>query len=285
MTKKGYQKRLPKVLPDAGPRPVVPAPRVPAPRASAEGTAEGTAVVAPEAEPIEPDEHHARASADRHRWSTGWIVAVVLGGSALCGIAAFLLVGGLLHSESDRPAGGTNASSPTEPDSSSVVSTVLPNGDVVVRQRIRAIRPIRLLRLELPPAAGGEGVSATQVEVVADGNTAFGRSTITDASATYIFAPATDVRIRYRLTGVVQLSESAPGRALAVATTLGVRYAPRVARETRVVHAAEVLMLACGRSPDEPPVPCGEPDGDGRWRVELTGQRVDDRVVAQLTLG
>ena len=68
-------------------------------------------------------------------------------------------------------------------------------------------------------------------------------------------------------------------------TSLAVRYVPRVERETRVVRASEVLVLACSPSTGEPPEPCGKPDGDGEWRVDLTGQRVDDRVVAQLTLG
>ena len=87
---------------------------------------------------------------------------------------------------------------------------MLPSGDVVVRQRIRTVGPIRGLRLELPSVPGVEGVSASQVEVVADDNTALGPKTITDALATYVFAPATDVRIRYRLTGAVEIASRPP---------------------------------------------------------------------------
>lgn len=278
MTKKGYQKRLPTVLPDARPRPAVRAPRLPAPRVSAEAD--------PIPAVVEPDETVETVETDeRRRPSTGTWVAVVLAGLALVGVAGSLLVLALRDSGPDRPADGTDARGPIRSDTSYVVSEVRPNGDIVVRQRIRAARPMQLLHLDLPPGPGGEGVFARQVEIVADGEAVVGPATITDAFARYIFAPSTDVRISYRLTGAVELSESVPGRALAVVTSLDVRYAPRVARETRVVRAPEVLMLACSRSTEEPPVPCGEPDGVGRWRVDLTGARVDDRVVAQLTLG
>jgi hypothetical protein len=308
VTKKGYQKRLPKVLPDAGPRPVAPAPRVPAPRASTDAsapladpaeTAEPTETderVEP-AEPIEPvetdepagtvelDERRLRSSSERHRSSIGWLVAMVLACLVLSGVAGFLLVTALRDDDPARPAGGPVPTSPARSGTSQVVSEVRASGDVVVHQRIRTTRPIQLLRLELPLAPVGEGMTARQVEIVADGVAVVGPATITDEFATYTFSPATDVRVRYRLTGAVELSESAPGRALAVVTSLNVRYVPRVERETRVVRASEVLLLACSQSTDEPPVPCGERDGDGGWRVDLTGERVDDRVVAQLTLG
>lgn len=282
MTKKGYQKQLPTVPPAASPRPAVPAPRV-----SAEAEP-----IAPVVEPVqtfyhdENDETYPLQPAERRSPSTtGTVVALALVGLALLCIANFLLVRSLLDNGPDRPAGVGDASTRTRPDVSYVVSEVLPNGSVVVRQRIRAVQPVELLRLVLPLATGAEGVSASQVDVVADGVAILGPETITDGFASFSFAPATDVRVSYRLTGAVKLSESVPGRALAVVTSLDVRYGPRVERETRVVRASEVLMLACSRSPEETPVPCGEPDGDGRWRVDLTGQRVDDRVVAQLTLG
>jgi hypothetical protein len=270
MTKKGYQKRLPTVLPATSPRPAVPAPR-----ASPESDA-----VSPVVEPVEPGE-----TDDRGSPSTGTMIALVLAGLAVVGIAGFLLVPARVDNGPDLPAGVAGAGSPTGLDTSFVVSEVLPSGDVVVRQRIRSAKPVQLLRLELPLAPGAEGVSARQIDVVADGEAVVGPETIIGEYATFAFAPATDVRIHYRLTGAVERSESAPGRALAVVTSLQVQYAPRVERETRVVRASRVLLLACSRSPDEPPVPCGEPEGDSRWRVDLTGPRVDDRVVAQLTLG
>ncbi len=74
------------------------------------------------------------------------------------------------------------------------------------------------------------------------------------------------------------------GRALALATTLVVQHASRPASETRVVRAPEVLALACAASVDVAPVPCGRAEDPGQWSVQLTGDHVDDRVVAQLTV-
>jgi hypothetical protein len=213
------------------------------------------------------------------------MVAALLAGLALGGVIGVGLVGALQDRGPVRPAGTTDETSTAPPDTSYVVSEVLPSGVVVVHQRISATQPVRVLRLVLPTAAVTEGVSARQVDIVADGDPVVGPATITAGFATYTFAPATDVRIRYRLAGAVETSDSAPGRALAVVTSLDVRYDPMVERETRVVRASEVLQLACSSSPEEPPVPCGESDGAGRWRVDLTGESVDDRVLAQLTLG
>ena len=93
------------------------------------------------------------------------------------------------------------------------------------------------------------------------------------------------VEVTYRLSGAVERSDSADGRALALATTIDVRYPHRARSETRVVLAREVLALACTASADRPPVPCGQSSGADRWRVELDGREISSRVVAQLTLG
>jgi len=194
----------------------------------------------------------------------------------------------------DRPAepgpvsaAASGAPQVLAPNESYVETRVLASGDVVVRQWIRADAPLDRLRLALPEVQGTADLSATEVEVLADGAVVAGPATMTGGGdgATYTFAETADVQLSYVLAGAVERSDSAAGRALALATTLDVRYSPQTERETRIVHAPEVLSLACSASPEAPTAPCGQADGLDRWRVELTGPRVVDRVVAQITLG
>jgi hypothetical protein len=91
------------------------------------------------------------------------------------------------------------------------------------------------------------------------------------------------VQLLYRLNGAVSLSDSTTGRALALATSLDVRYSPRPRSETRVVIAPAVLSLSCTASATGELVPCGIQEGD-QWKVELKGPRIRDRVVAQVDL-
>jgi hypothetical protein len=289
--RKGYKNRLPTVLP--------PAPRA-APEQDATWPARGAPATpptpsprvvepirtTPPIEPVEP-QPAPQPAPERRSPALRVIVALALAGLAIGAIVGVVVVPRLLDDGPDRPAAADDAGAPAGlvADTSYVVSRVLPNGDVVVRQRIRTAEPIWLLRLTLPRVPGAGDMSARQVDLVADGDAVAGQATITDGTASYGFPPATEMLLSYRLTGAVRLSDSAPGRGLAMITTLDVQYSPRVERETRVVRAAEVLSLACSRSVEEAPVPCGEPDGDGRWQVELTGGRVVDRVMAQLNVG
>jgi len=336
MTKKGYQKRLPKVLPP----PVHAPPAVPAPRGSVEDSAreavqepvhepvrepvreaEPAPVQGPVREPVqepvrEPVEESvpvdvqvtppapaidtlparrkpapATAPPRRRRFAgqSVAVVALVLVGPLIAGlVGAFLL---LRPDEAQTPDVDPGAQRPPgvgsaslEADESYVETRVLPSGELVVRQRIRPDQPVRRLRLALPEVPGAEVLSAHGVEVVADGEPVDGDDILTDRAAEYVFDATTDVQVRYRLDGAVEFSDSVTGRALALATSLQVAYAPMAERETRVVSAAEVLSLACARTAAEPPVPCGEPSGDDRWSVELEDPRVTDRVMAQLNL-
>ena len=170
------------------------------------------------------------------------------------------------------------------PEESYVEARVRPGGDIVVQQWIRSEEPLRRVVLGLPEVSGAR-LSAVAVEVMADDVRVGGPRTITRGAATYAFEDSTDVRLRYRLTGAVLRTGSVTGRALALATTLDVDYRPRPARETRVVRAPAVLSLACASSGVESPVPCGSLEGLDQWRVDLTGPRVTDRVLAQVTLG
>lgn len=301
MTKKGYQRRLPTVLPT-----------VPSPRASPEQVklAQPVQPAAPvtRPEPVSaagpvvtrpaPERSYAPPGARESKpvpapvrrrvspWTAVGIGAAILVALVVGGILVASVVGG--PEDPAAESGSASAAPAAAPrvlagDEAYVESRVLADGDVVVRQWIRADEPLQRLRLRLPEVPG-VALSASEVEVVADGALVAGPATVTGLVATYTFEETTNVQVSYRLSGAVERSDSAAGRALAVATTLDVRYVPRPARETRIVRATEVLALACSPSPEVLPEPCGQADETGQWRVDLAGPRVVDRVVAQLTL-
>ena len=209
------------------------------------------------------------------------LIGLVLGG---------LAVAWVVDDARDPPAREPGSAAGLDPpgmlvtDESYAETQVRTNGDVIVRHWIQADEPLRRLRLVLPQVPGAEELSAKGIEVVADGALVNGPATLTGIGATYTFDKTTDVQVRYVLAGAVVRSDSAAGRALALATTLDLRYSPRPERGIRVVIAPEVLSLACSASPDAAPVPCGRAESIDQWRVELTGPRVDDRVMAQVTL-
>jgi hypothetical protein len=229
---------------------------------------------APEPEPSDPRDRRAKVALIALAW--------LVGGGAL---TYALLVG--LRDDPDGPAAAGSTDPPrTLARAEAYVDTrVLPAGDLVVRQWIRPGEPLTALGLELPDVPGADDLSADQVQVVADGVVAAGPGQVTAAGATYTFEESTSVLVTYRLQGAVQVSDSSAGRALALVTALDTAYDPRVERETRVVHGPEVLSLACSRRPDGAPEPCGRDGGDDEWQVDLSGDRVDDRVLAQLNLG
>lgn len=302
--KKQYKNRLPTVLP--------PAPRAapeseslpPAPPAEDDLPAESAQPEVTEPEVIEPEviepdviepvppaplpmstpERDApTGSGDRSR---ALLVGVLLLAPLLVVgvlLASWLTSGGTGTDEDD--AGPATGGEPIldAPDESYVEARVRSDGDIVVRHWIRAREPITRVVLTLPEVPGTE-LSAARVRVLADDLRSAGPSTLTTKAATYSFEESTDVELHYVLVGAVQRSTSATGRALAVATTLDVTYAPRPEKETRVVQAPAVLSMACADPASSTPEPCGSPQDAERWRVDLTGPDVLDRVLAQLTL-
>lgn len=167
-----------------------------------------------------------------------------------------------------------------------VRTKVLPSGDLLVTHWIESPELVFSVELAAPPITGTEDVTADQVRVTADGLKAFGPEQIRSGwSAKYAFVGAKSLEIRYRLTGVIQRSSSAPGRALAPMTALDVTFVPASQHVTRAVIAPEVLSLACSRPASFTPIkPCGTRGPDGEWTAELFGAAVDDQVIAQLTL-
>ncbi|RYB96389.1 hypothetical protein EUA06_02105 [Nocardioides glacieisoli] len=282
MTKKGYQKRLPTVL--------VPAPRA-VPRQ--ERVPEVQPPVQPEVQP-EPREvpHEQRPAPEASspaRSTTRKVVAASVLGLVVALVAGVGLVS-MLAGDEPSPEAGPRAVLTSPPPvligagESYVDLSVMANGDVEATQWIVAAEPIDRLRLDLPELAGAEEITASAVIVLADGEVVAGPDRITGRGATYALDAATDVQVSYRLTGAIVFSDSVTGRALA-APGMDAAYAPRSRSETRVVRGPGLLSLACGKPPAEQLVPCGQETSPEEWSVDLTGTEVEDRVVAQLTLG
>lgn len=170
-------------------------------------------------------------------------------------------------------------------DETFVRTRVLPSGDLQVTHWIDSTRLLLTVDLSVPGVTGAEGVSAHHVRVVADGRPVTGPDRITDAPGRFSLLGAHSVEVRYRLTGAVERSPSVPGRGLALVTSLDVQQEPAPVRVIRSILAPEVLSLACAPTTSQPaPQPCGAVDPGGGWTVELTGDRADDRVLAQVTL-
>jgi len=205
-------------------------------------------------------------------------VAAALVGVVAGGVVAWQVVG------PGQQSGTPTASLPIDgwpiAAESRAVTEVLPGGDLAVTHWIHAEDPIGELSLTLPELDGAE-VSATGVEVTADGRAASGPATVAPSGATYTFADATRIQVRYRMTGAVELSSSADGRGLATTTSLDV--SATQARDVRVVRSQEVLSLACA-DPGAQPLPCGVSEGDDQWRVELAGADAGNRVLAVVTV-
>lgn len=167
-----------------------------------------------------------------------------------------------------------------------VLTRTLPTGELHVTHWIESRQLMFRLELTLPQVADAEGLTADQVRVVADDRAAAGPDQIrSGGSSLYSFLGAKSLQINYRLTHAVARSASAPGRALAQISALDATYDPPSRRVTRAVTAPDVLSLACAPpAVESTPAPCGSRAAAGVWTVELTGSRVTERVIAQLSL-
>lgn len=232
---------------------------------------------APTAPPVSPPTGPAPRSGRQSRRTLA-LAAAALVGVVAGGVVAWQVVG------PGQQSGTPTASLPIDgwpiAAESRAVTEVLPGGDLAVTHWIHAEDPIGELSLTLPELDGAE-VSATGVEVTADGRAASGPATVAPSGATYTFADATRIQVRYRMTGAVELSSSADGRGLATTTSLDV--SATQARDVRVVRSQEVLSLACA-DPGAQPLPCGVSEGDDQWRVELAGADAGNRVLAVVTV-
>jgi hypothetical protein len=202
------------------------------------------------------------------------------------------LVASRMNGEGSSPATlssegrGAPPPQPLEADEAYVRTVVLPSGDLRVTHWIESSATLLDIGLSLPSVTGSAGVEARNVRVLADGRRVSGSARITTVSASYPLLGARSVQVRYRLKGAVERSgASAPGRALALLTALDVTLEPPPLRVTHALLASEVLSLACAPAAgDGAPEPCGALGADGGWTVERAGTRVDDRVLAQVSL-
>jgi len=212
--------------------------------------------------------------------------AAVAWGGAIAALVVALGAGVVVWRTSDDPSDRTGAPEFVQgwpaAGASRTVTEVAPDGVLEVTQRIHTTEPIGDLDLLLPEAPQASPVAVSDITVTADGRPGSGPSTLTFTRASYVFADATRILVRYRLSGAVELSASAAGRGLATTTALEVS-APQE-RDTRVVRAHAVLSLACARRVGVAAVPCGEEIDDRQWQVELTGDEVSTRVLAAVTV-
>ena len=299
MTKKGYQTRLPKVLPPRCRRRAPPT-RRPARGSRATRTGRGTRPRPARPRPARPRPARRRPARPPSRptpsrptplctprrqslrRSNDGAPRALLVGFALIGLVNLVVVGLILYAilgtdEEDgptaKPAGRCRTGATTRPRTSRTSRReAQSDGDLVVHQWIRGRRADR----PAPPRAP-DGAGRRRPVRDADrgrGRRSRGRRGRTGsmaARATYTFEDDPDVEVRYRLRARWSCSDSAPGRALALTTALDVTYTPRTQRARPGSSAPRRCCRWPAPRPAESPVPCGEDDGDGQWRVELDG--------------
>jgi hypothetical protein len=171
-------------------------------------------------------------------------------------------------------------------NSSFVRSNVLRSGDVVVTHWIHTGRPVDAVTLQAPRVIGlaPDAVSISGVVVAADGTRMPVSSAVRSTGPTTLAVlPADRLYVRYRLSGVVQVSGGAGERALARITALDVSTTSPMVRTTLTVGGAEVLALACTPVGQDVPVPCGRDTGE-YWSARLGRGQQGSQVMAQLNL-
>jgi hypothetical protein len=224
------------------------------------------------------------------RWAAlGFVAAAAL----VLAIAVYVLLRPVLSQDDETGPGQDARTIPFEPplalpvNGSYVETVVLPSGDLKVTHWIQTKVPQFNIRLMPPTLFGIDSgvVTATDVEVAADGRVVPGADSVDGASQSYQFFGTKSILVTYVLSGALERSPSVEGRALARVTALDLRYVSMGGESVRSVKGAEVLNLACSPStaPNAVPEPCGKPDSDG-WQVRLTGDNWNDHVMAQLNL-
>ena len=166
-----------------------------------------------------------------------------------------------------------------------VQSRVLPSGNLQVEHWIRSTRPISKLTLRVPTAIGNDEtkVKAQEVRVESRSGTQRGAKLVAATPQTYSFDGTPTLHVSYLLSGVVVRSSSASDRALALLTSLDLRFTHDRVDKTVMITGGRLLSAACTADPNAEPRPCGNAEGKG-WRVTLDAPDRRDRVMAQLDL-
>lgn len=226
---------------------------------------------------------------------------IVLIGAVVC---ALLVLGGaavLLRPGADPRGAGSAAladgevpsASDYEPpvtlplDAERVETDVLEGGDLLVTHWINTSEPMDRLELNVPISQGLDDprIAVSQLVVAADGvQVDLASTVVSGADGAGALPAASTLYVQYRLSGAVQGSDSAEGRALATVTSLDVVVGSRALSRTQAFPGAEVLTLAClAPGAQSIPQPCGQFEG-GTWAVESAADDVPDTVIAQLDL-
>ncbi len=171
-----------------------------------------------------------------------------------------------------------------------VLSDVTADGSVEVQTWLHATTPISELRLTTtdPDLLPGSVESLDLKVHDIDGTLLARRDTVgTNPQRIRLRAAATDLYFSYTVDGAMDdASATVQTRTLARVLGMDVDYDGAGGVVRRVVTATgTVLNVACLQPTDdfdESPRPCGEPTGDGDWTVDLRGDHLHDRLLAQL---
>jgi hypothetical protein len=155
---------------------------------------------------------------------------------------------------SEDPTSSPDATPDAAPDAEAAVlvtATPDPTGILEVEERVRPSDPVSQLVLQLPPTLpeGGETPQVLGLTLSADGKPVAVPATPRRDYLVVLPAPASDIVLRYRLAGVVEVDPQAPaGRALVQLRPLT---SASMATSTAVVEIAGVRVrnLVC---PDRP---------------------------------
>jgi len=175
---------------------------------------------------------------------------------------------------------------PVRPDTTYTQVTVLEGGQLRVEQWIRSTHFLFGVSLAVPtdPGLQADAVQATDVRVVAADTLVAGPTQLDDGSASYEYPGAQQIYLSYRLSGVLERSDTESGRALVRATSLDLSFRPRSQTSTVSFVGASLLNLACRpKYVDVPPTPCGVRTQDG-WTLDLPTDSQGYRVMAQVDL-
>ena len=164
--------------------------------------------------------------------------------------------------------------------------TVLPTGDLAVRQLIQSTTPLSGLSLSVPTDPFlDEGPRVSDLHVVADGVAVDVPASLGSTPVSFSVAGAQTIDLMYRLSGVLVRSTTRPNRALARAIWLDSSYEPRGGPTTVSFEGATVLDLVCtDGSAGEAAVPCGRRTESGDWEVRPPNPEDDSRVMAMIEL-
>lgn len=175
---------------------------------------------------------------------------------------------------------------PLVSDTEYVETKVLKGGDLLVAHWIRTSLPMNQLSVTVPtrPGLTDQAVGFKHFVVEADGVRTDSPKAVSEVEWAGVLPATRDLYVRYQLTGVLQRSSSAEGRALATMTVLNVGVGHELLAKTQLFRGAQVLTLAClSPGAEAVPRPCGTLNEEA-WTVVSEGEAVEDIVIAQFDL-